>query len=280
VNVRNVFQAVHSALKFLRWIVPVLAIVLITEVFSQRPDQLQRPDKRWRRLVDVLTIGASIATVVLLCFFLLDRRDQANIAAWQLLQSYVQHDPRAQYELGQSFALQTLVQNGVSLDGLGATNARVRNANLQGANLNGASFKQGALESVILTHASLFRADLSGAFIDHCSCERAVFSGAGLFHATLVAGNFQGADFKEADISDLRAPSSLLLAVIFGKSAKKEEVEGSPDLFSGACYQKGHEPWLPEGMSLPRYPQSPLCIHHWGKQWAERDKTSGLQPPH
>lgn len=43
--------------------------------------------------VDVTTLLASVATVVTLVLLLHDRREQADIAAWTMLQAYLDGDP-------------------------------------------------------------------------------------------------------------------------------------------------------------------------------------------
>ena len=70
----------------------------------------------FRFAVDVTALIASIATVTTLVYLIYDRRDSTNIAAWTLLQGYLNQEHRPEFDEGQRFALETLVQHGIKLD--------------------------------------------------------------------------------------------------------------------------------------------------------------------
>ncbi|WP_206365996.1 pentapeptide repeat-containing protein [Caballeronia sp. SBC2] len=208
-------------------------------------------------LVDVATLLSSIATVIALVFLIHDRRDQANIAAWTLLQTYLQQEHRPDFNEGQGFALETLTRNGVDLSGLDVHASFIFTANLHGLIANYSSFKNARLRDLDLSDASFNWADLEFANIWSCECQRARFTDANLRNATLANGTYQDADFHNADVSGLWFSTS----------------HQDPDLFKNTCYRPGDPPHLdsarlPMPFAPPADPQGKLCIQRWGKQWA------------
>jgi hypothetical protein len=238
----------------------------------------------FRVIMDVTTLLSSVATVAALGLtiytlrlLLHDRIEQGNTAAWQLLQSYVEHKPRARFNEGQGFALETLVRNGIDLGQFDGDDSVIFGADLHGAYLPKSSFRRSSLESVILSDANLWDSSLDEATIFHCLCERVDLKDADLFKAKIEGGKYGSANFKEADISDLSleaitwAPRDKAILDI---ESLPSELDFSPDAFVDACYQRGHEPDLrPAKVHRPSDPQGSVCTKIWGKKWAARDKA-------
>lgn len=196
-----------------------------------------KPNFHW--FVDITTLLASLATVVALAFLIHDRRDQANIAAWTLLQSYLQQEHRAHFNEGQNFAVETLVRNRVSLDGLDAHGIWLSSIDAVNASFAGGNFEDAILEGCRCNGAVFFFADLRGA---------------------RISGEFEGATFDTADISDADFKSSLIAP----DSETSEAVQH-------ACYRPHHPPKSLQ--KLPLNPQSPFCLDAWGDEWATLDKS-------
>ena len=179
--------------------------------------------------VDTTTLLASIATVIALFYLIHDRRDQANIAAWNLLQGYMQHEPRERFNEGQGFALETLSRQGVSLDELDAHGVLISDADLHGMEGKGASFQHSILAGIDFSGALFFAGSFEGAAISSCNCRYTRFTDANLRGATLGAGDYRDASFLGADVSDLTAGG---------------EIQLDRDAFAGSCYRPGHPPRL------------------------------------
>ncbi|MDN7180272.1 pentapeptide repeat-containing protein [Caballeronia sp. SEWSISQ10-4 2] len=226
-----------------------------------------RQELSFHFIVDVTTLLASVATVVALIFLIHDRRDQADIAAWTLLQTYLQGEPRVQFDAGQRFALETLVRHRVSLNNLDAHGAIIKKADLHGLEAFGASFKRASMIDVDLSGAYLGRDDFEGAYISNCQCGSVLFVDADLTGAEITRGTFHNANFYSADISDLVADTHTQ-GFVFPKP------ELDPGAFELSCFRPGHPPHLPKETSLPKYPQSADCVNYWNDSWATRDQKS------
>jgi hypothetical protein len=97
------------------------------------------------RFVEVATLIAAVSSAITLILLLQDRPKQANIAAFQLLQNYLQSSSRAQFNQGQNFALETLVKNRVSLRGLDAHEILLSHIDIQNALLPVSSLRKAHL---------------------------------------------------------------------------------------------------------------------------------------
>ncbi len=233
---------------------------------SQTPTEQTTVQKRhwsgfFRWILDVSTLVASVATVATLLFFMHDRREQANIAAWTLLQGYLHQDHRAQFNEGQGFALETLARNGVNLSGLDAHDSFIYMTNLHGLDAASASFEHAELQGVDLSNAGLEGAHFEGATLFGCDCRGADFKLGNLRGASL-SGDFRGASFSAADISDLEFP--------LGTTADE-------DVLKEACYRPGHAPTYPDDVHDDLYdmhikpavdPHGRWCMSLWGEEWA------------
>ncbi|ADG14248.1 pentapeptide repeat protein [Paraburkholderia atlantica] len=217
------------------------------------------------------TLLASIATVVALFYLIHDRRDQADIAAWTLLQGYLQQEHRAPYNVGQDFAFETLAQHGVSINNLDAHDAYISWANLHDLVGPLAIFTRARLVQIDLSNADLRSANFEGAWVLESKCRGADFSWANFRGARLwcdfqdanfhranlrrayLDGDIRGANFYQADISEL----SILPRLSNG------------DVFKDSCYRPGHPPYIQHAkIDPPVDPQGKDCIRQWGKEWA------------
>lgn len=209
-----------------------------------------RVEQRWFHFaVDITTLAASIATVVVLVLLLLDRADTQDTIAWQLLQGYLQApaSDRIQADVGQRYALETLNRNHVRLDGLQAdhvwladarlpkvslyqvsmNNANLKKVLLSGANMNEGSFRNATLIDVTLSSAAIRFSLLQDVRLDFCQCQNTNFNYSMLHGARFTAGDYTNASFARAEVSDMR------ILVI--------HPEMMPDL-SLACYPQAHPP--------------------------------------
>jgi hypothetical protein len=227
-----------------------------------------RSELSFHFFVDVTTLLASIATVIVLAYLIKDRPQQQNIAAWQILQTYLQGEKRAGFDEGQSFAFETLVRNGVSLYYLDAHNVFLFRANLRGARMAAASFEKAQLYDIDLSHAFVMKTSFDGANLIFCHCDHANFNYADFSHAEIDGGDYRDASFDLADISDLE----IATMAFGGEPPIFKTAELNSNAFQYACYQKGHEPvWLKEdspNLKLPADPQRRKCNATWGEKWS------------
>ncbi|SAL54151.1 Pentapeptide repeats (8 copies) [Caballeronia peredens] len=182
--------------------------------------------------VDVTTLIASVATVVTLVLLLIDRPQQANIAAWTLLQTYLHDEKRPQFEEGQSYALETLAKNGVPMVRLDGHGIIVFGANLEHAIFSEASFQLAHFTFVSLNKAQLQGADLRSALIYKCDCRNADFTIADLRGAVIMGGDFAFAKFSQADISGMTISSD----------RDNGDPRFSPGAFDYSCYAANQPP--------------------------------------
>jgi Pentapeptide repeats (9 copies) len=248
-------------------------------VRRQTPEVGQEPRRlNFHWFVDITTLLASIATVVALAFLIHDRRDQANIAAWTLLQAYLQQQPRAQFNEGQSFALETLAQHEVLLAGIDAHDATIEEADLDGLLAPEASFKNASLSEIRLSEADLSASNLENVMISDCKCQNTMFLDANLRNGHIAYSNLQGAFFAGADVSDFKADGVHFLTVAENIAAGRTPFRPKGgmydrDVLRDSCYRPGHPPKA-VGADLPTDPQGGRCMTRWGKEWA------ALEPHH
>jgi hypothetical protein len=231
-------------------------LTIFSEFFAH-----MRKEFTFKLFVDVTTLGASIATVIALVLLLHDRPEQAKIAAWQLLQNYLQSEKRAEFDQGQSFALETLVSHDVSLSGLDGHGITLFGSNLQGADAGTSVLANSSLINVDLSKSYFDAADLTGATLNNCTCNNASFTFSTLRSVRLFSGDFRGTDFEGADISDL---------TILRPDLKKSLPKFSADAFVKSCYAKGHDPKLPGvDWRKPMEPHGEFCTQAWGEEWSK-----------
>jgi len=203
--------------------------------------------------VDVTTLLASIATVIALIFLIHDRRDQANIAAWTLLQTYLQQEHRAQFNQGQSFALETLASHGIDLHDIDAHGIVLADTNLRAVDAEEASFEHAQLVGVDLWSAALNGSNFKKSDMYSCNCRYASFSNANLTGASFRGGDYRDADFGFADVSDMTLAANQV----------------DQDAFRNSCNRPGHPPHAFSSVPIdsPKHPQSDACLKVWSKSW-------------
>jgi hypothetical protein len=234
--------------------------------------------------VDVMSVIASFATVaaliaaaVTLRWLYHDRTDQANVAAWTLLQNYLQSEPRAQSDEGQSFALETLVKNGVAIVGIDAQHIWLSNADLSEAKAVLADFRHAYFGYVNFTNAVFGAANFEDTMFLACNCVNASFEEANLSGLIVLSGDFSHANFKLADVSDLQIARGEQLIFDSSRLAyiqKPDPAKIDANAFEDACYEAGHEPQFLGSVKRPMDPQGDACKRQWGDAWAARGKQA------
>lgn len=209
--------------------------------------------------VDFTTMVASIATVVTLVFYLDDRRESANNAAWTVLHSYLQQDRGAPADAQQLSALEKLVSNGVDFRGTDMRKINIIGGRLQGLRGDAANFRGARFEFSDLSKSVFLITDLEDARLENCLCDDVLFEAADLEGASL-SGAFRGANFDIADISDLHFQLD---------AAPRGSQSIARDIFRHACFRPGHPPVLSGPFEQPGDPQGRECMKGWGQRWAD-----------
>ncbi|MFM0554793.1 pentapeptide repeat-containing protein [Paraburkholderia sediminicola] len=232
---------------------------------------------RFHVIVDATTLAASVCAAVTLLFLLHDRPEQANIAAFQLLQNYLQNPVRAQFNEGQSFAMETLLKNGVSLNGIDAHDIYLSDTDLSGSTFVTDSFHGAHMYSVNLTNAKFLGVVLSDGQISECKCRYASFEGADLSNTTFENGDYSNVNFDDADISDF--------VINIAAPQKNDHIDKKLHIdmnaFKNACFEKDHPPLLGLlngdyrlgtviSMDMPKNPQGGSCNSKWRDIWDAR----------
>ncbi|HKR45421.1 MAG TPA: pentapeptide repeat-containing protein [Paraburkholderia sp.] len=240
----------------------------------RKPSARKPPRREWKRFtdarehlhlwVDLLTMLASIATVVTLYFLLQDRPKQENITAWTLLQGYLQSATRSEFNQGQGFAMQSLAKNKIPLEFIKANGIHITGADLRKADFDRAEFRQATFDKSNLAGASFIGAVLQGASIDQCGdCENITFRGADLSDAHISNGDLSGTSFDLADISGLEFSDVTLDELAIGTACFRRN---NPPRFWHKVDGKT-ESYVPANLVMPMDPQGELCVQGWGKSW-------------
>ena len=141
--------------------------------------------------------------VALWLFFLEapDRTQKAQYEAWQVVDAA--HGLRTSYARIQ--ALQNLNEDQISMKGLSAVKADLKNIDLKGADLSNADLSGADLRGANLSNANLSNANLTGAD----------FSNATLVNARLSSGNLTAAKFVEANLTNVDFVGAIITDAIF-----------------------------------------------------------------
>jgi uncharacterized protein YjbI with pentapeptide repeats len=118
-----------------------------------------------------------------------DRRQERQRQAWQVVHA----TERKPYDGGRGAALELLVSDGQSLQGIDLQGVGLPGVNLRGAKLGGANLNRANLRRAILREA-----DLEGARIEGIAADSACLIGAYFRNAGLVGGTYFGADLQRA----------------------------------------------------------------------------------
>ncbi|MEM1393382.1 MAG: pentapeptide repeat-containing protein [Cyanobacteria bacterium P01_H01_bin.150] len=135
---------------------------------------------------------AIIAGLIALALDTPNQQKKSHYEAWQVISLAQGHSGSG----GRIQAMQDLVEDEVSLAGLIAKNAYLKEINLPGAILKGAN-----LENSKLNESNLSGADLSDANLRGTDFSSANLSGANLSGADLNGVNFSGADIRNVTIN-------------------------------------------------------------------------------
>ncbi|ELS03641.1 putative low-complexity protein [Xenococcus sp. PCC 7305] len=155
------------------------------------------------------------AIIVALFLFLLetpDRTQQAQYEAWQVVDAA--HGLKTSYARIQ--ALQDLNGDNVTMKGLFASGADLRNIDLHGADLSNADFQDADLRGANLSNTNLSNANLANADFSNVNLANARLSGSDLSEANFVEANLNNVDFVGAIITDTNFVRANLERAYFG----------------------------------------------------------------
>ncbi len=160
----------------------------------------------------------SFAFIMALCLFLLetpDRTKQAQYEAWQVIDAA--HGLKTSYARIQ--ALQDLNEDHVTMKGLTAVEADLRNIDLKGVDLSNADLDGADLRGANLSDANLSNANLSNADFSNANLANARLSSSNLTDANFVEANLSNADFVGAIITDTNFVRANLERAYFGDNS-------------------------------------------------------------
>ncbi|EKV02320.1 putative low-complexity protein [Leptolyngbya sp. PCC 7375] len=195
------------------WVVASLAVIVLLalKILAATPTiqdglPFKIEEQHWAMISTLLSDVESIAAVIAVILYIKgapERRAQRHYEAWQVV------DMAASAKMAVSYArykaLEDLHRDGLSLQGLEASNANLAKielpyadlshcnlsmANLQQANLRGANLQGADLRAANLQHANLRGANLQGSNLQ----------GANLRNAELWEAQWWDADLREAEL--------------------------------------------------------------------------------
>ena len=160
----------------------------------------------------------SFAFIMALCLFLLetpDRTKQAQYEAWQVVD--------AAHGLGTSYAriqaLEDLNEDQVSMKGLSAVEADLRNIDLKGADLSNADLNGADLRGANLSNANLSSANLSNADFSNANLANTCLTSSDLTDTNFVEANLSNVDFVGAILTDTNFVRANLERAYFGDNS-------------------------------------------------------------
>ena len=182
-------------------------------------------------LLEIVNLVAGITIIISLITWLTGRRERWEneiFSTWNIVK---------EAEGNQSgvarLAVERLLRNDFSLEGVNLTNtnlqsanlqeARLRGANLQQANLVGANLQQANLGGANLQQANLGGANLQQAYLRDADLQGAYLRGANLQGAALRGADFQKADLRGADFQK----ANLAGANLQGARLKNADLQGA-----------------------------------------------------
>ncbi len=160
----------------------------------------------------------SFAFIMALCLFLLetpDRTKQAQYEAWQVVDAA--NGLKTSYARIQ--ALQDLNEDQVSMKGLSAIEADLRNIDFQRADLSNADLSGADLRGANLSNANLSNANLANADFSNANLANARLSSSNLADANFVEANLSNVDFVGAIITDANFVRANLERAYFGDNS-------------------------------------------------------------
>jgi hypothetical protein len=201
--------------------------------------------KSWLPLV--VNVAASLVTILLFIRLLVDRTEQENIQAWQILQGY-KAEP---YNLGQTLALATLARNHQSLRRLQFVGgAWLEGVDLHGADMRFANLMTVHFDSARLDYANLADSNLSYADFRNCRCRSTNFS-----NSLIQKGNFAGADLDRANFDGANLTGSDFTKMKYRRRGWGSSLPANLDQFVNTCWNASNPdglPRLPPGFQMPR----------------------------
>jgi hypothetical protein len=152
---------------------------------------------RWDLFRILEKVGFAIA-VLLFISEMGDRQQQTHYEAWQVINSA----SGQKTDGGRKEAMQALVKDRISLNGINAEEAHLPNIDLKDADLTSAKLNNAILQEANLENAQLFQAELKGADLISANLKNADLRLADLTDATLTGANLEGAKFCNTTMPD------------------------------------------------------------------------------
>jgi uncharacterized protein YjbI with pentapeptide repeats len=200
---------------FLKWgavFLVLMGIIGAIDAIEGTAIEQQLLNRLDSRLFDHVEAVSILAGLIVFAVGIPEQKKRSHYEAWQVINSAQGQGGSG----GRILALQDLNRDRISLAGLTADNADLReisldkadlrHANLSGTNLSGSSLKGanffGAnLRNADLSNADLSNADLSEANLDGANLRRVNLTKANLFVASLKQTKLSGAAIVEAELS-------------------------------------------------------------------------------
>lgn len=192
------------------WLVASLAVIalLALKILAAVPEiqnhlAPQIPDHHWETLSTLLSDVESIAAVIAVILYIKgapERRAQRNYEAWQVVDMAAAANMSVSYARYQ--ALENLHRDGLSLQGLEASNANLPEIELPKADLSHSKLSMANLRQANLSGANLQGADLRAADLQHANLRGANLQGSNLQGANLRNAELWEAKWWDADLSE------------------------------------------------------------------------------
>ena len=192
------------------WLVACLAVIILlvlkilaATAESQNTLPLGLEKEHWQIVGTLLSDVESIAAVIAVILYIKaapERRAQRHYEAWQIVDMAASAKMSVSYARYQ--ALENLHRDGLSLQGLEASNANLAEIELPQADLSYCNLRMANLRQANLRGANLQGADLRAADLQHANLRGANLQGSNLQGANLRNAELWEAKWWDADLSE------------------------------------------------------------------------------
>ena len=208
------------------WLVATIAVILIVglKIVAAVPEiqavlPIEVEDSHWAIVSTLLSDVESIAAVIAVILYIKgapERRAQKHYEAWRVVDMAASANMAVSYARYQ--ALEDLHNDGLSLQGLQASNANLARIELPQADLSHCNLSMANLRQANLSGANLQGADLRAADLQH----------ANLRGANLQGSNLQGANLRNAELWEVQWwDADLSEAELWWADVHLEDLEGA-----------------------------------------------------
>jgi hypothetical protein len=167
------------------------------------------PFANWLDRWDLFRILEKVGFAIALILFISemgDRQQQTHYEAWQVINSASGQETDG----GRIEAMEELVKDKKSLNGINAEEAHLTNIQLKDADLTSAKLNNTILQKANLENAQLFQAELKGADLISANLKNADLRLADLTDATLTDANLTDANLEGAKFCNTTMPDGTL----------------------------------------------------------------------